>query len=510
MAMLHELLELAQQSGTAFILLLAVAARIVVLKSPKGSEPRGRFRFAFSITLIHLLFLLLAASLEAIKSSQAGGARIATGLTGTLAAVTLASVVLFEGFVLRVRPGLPRIVPDVITTLASVIGLMRASSQLGLELTGVIATSAVLTAVIGLSLQDTLGNLLGGLALQLDSSIQVGDWVKLGDVSGRVSEIRWRYTAIETRNWETVVVPNSIVMRSQVTVLGRRRGSPLQWRRWVYFQVDFRTPPNEVIQIIENALRSQPLPNVASDPPPDCIAVEFKESQTRYAVRYYVLNFQQDDPTDSMVRNRIYYALARHQIGLSIPAQTVFVTEDDHERHAKKREAEHARRLRALKRIDLFASLSDEDRNDIAARLHRAPFAEGETITREGAHAHHLYVILSGEVSVRVGGLDESREVARLGPGEFFGEMALLTGERRRATSIAATDVECYRLDAEAFRSLLARRPDLAERVAAVLAERQTALVSAKERLDAGQRAELRAQKQRALASRVRAFFELD
>src|SRR5690606_10443581 len=112
------------------------------------------------------------------------------------------------------------------------------------------ATSAVLTAVIGLSLQDTLGNLLGGLALQLDSSIQVGDWVKLGDVSGRVSEIRWRYTAIETRNWETVVVPNSIVMRSQVTVLGRRRGSPLQWRRWVHFQVDFRTPPNDVIHII--------------------------------------------------------------------------------------------------------------------------------------------------------------------------------------------------------------------------------------------------------------------
>jgi CRP-like cAMP-binding protein len=338
----------------------------------------------------------------------------------------------------------------------------------------------------------------------------VGDWVKLGDVSGRVSEIHWRYTAIETNNWETVVVPNSMLMRSQVVIRGRRRGEPAQWRRWVYFHVDFRHSPSDVIQVIERALATQPIPSVAANPAPHCVACEFGESQTKYAVRYWLTDLSADDATDSLVHNRIFYALARARIGLSIPAHTVFVTEDDQERHARKREVENVRRVAALRGIDLFAGLSDDELAELAERLSRAPFARGETLTREGADAHHLYMILSGTVSVRVGGLQENREVGRLAAGDFFGEMALLTGERRSATAIALTDVDCYRLDAAAFRALLGRHPDLAQRVALVLAERETGLVAARERMGSQAAAELRAQKERALVSKIRSFFELD
>jgi small-conductance mechanosensitive channel/CRP-like cAMP-binding protein len=508
--MLQQLLSLAQHAGTPMALFLAVIARVVVLSTPRGSEPRTRFRFAFSLVLVHLALLFAAWVLPGMDPKLADGARVAATLSATVGSVMLACVALFEGLVPRFRPGLPRIVPDIATTVAVFIGLMRTSSQLGFEVTGLIATSAVLTAVVGLALQDTLGNALGGLALQLDSSIQVGDWVKLGDVSGRVSEIHWRYTAVETRNWETVIVPNSVLMRSQVVVLGRRRGEPIQWRRWVNFQVDFRHSPSDVIQVIERALLAQPIPNVASNPQPNCIATEFADSQTKYSVRYWLTDLALDDPTDSLVRNRIYYALARARVPLALPAFTAFVTAEDQARHAQKRSEEHGRRVAALRTIDLFAALSDEELNELANRLEKAPFARGETITREGADAHHLYMIMSGTVSVRVGGLEEHREVGRLGVGNFFGEMALLTGERRSATSIAITDVDCYRLKAEAFRALLGRHADLAERVAQTLAERETGLVAAKERLSAAQHAELSAQKKRAITSRIRAFFELD
>lgn len=510
--MLHQLLSLSLAAGLPIALPLAVIARVVVMQSPKGSEPRARFRFAFSIFLVHLGLLALALGFVALPldPAWAGGLRAAAVLSGTLSAVTLGSVVVFEGLVAKLRPGLPRIVSDLVTTLAAFAFLMRTSSALGFELSGVLATSAILTAVIGLALQDTLGNAVGGLALQVDSSIQVGDWIKVGDVSGRVAEIRWRYTAVETRNWETVIIPNSLLMKSQVQVLGRRRGEPVQWRRWVWFQVDFRTSPSDVIQVVERALRAQPIPNVAATPAPNCVAMEFGESQTRYAVRYWLTDLAVDDPTDSLVRNRIYYALARARIALAIPAQALFVTEDDYERHAQKRAVEHERRLAALRKIDLFTGLSADELNELGDRLSRAPFASGETLTREGADAHHLYMILSGEVSVRVGGLEPHREVAHLKAGDFFGEMALLTGERRSATAIALTDVDCYRLDAEAFRALLSRHPDLAERVAQVLAARETSLGAARERLGAQQRAELRAQKEQALTSKIRAFFELD
>ncbi|MDB4989472.1 MAG: hypothetical protein JWN04_4650 [Myxococcaceae bacterium] len=508
--MLHHLFSLAHQAGTPVALLLAVVARLVVLSKAKGSSPRERFRFAFSIFLVHLTLLVAAWGMLLLELQHADGARIGAVLTGTLATITLGSLVVFEGVLRRIRPGLPGIVPDIVTTVVALVALMRTSSQLGFELSGVVATSAVLTAVIGLALQDTLGNALGGLALQLDRSVKVGDFVKFNDITGRVSEIHWRYTSVETSNWETVIVPNSVLMRAQVVVLGRRAGEPLQWRRWVHFQVDFRNSPSDVIQIIERALLVQAIPNVSSTPAPHCLAVDFADSQTKYAVRYWLTDLNSDTATDSLVRNRIFYALARARIGLAIPAQTLFVTADDQARHAQKREVEHGRRVAALRRIDLFADLVVDDLNELASRLERAPFAKGETITREGAVAHHLYIILSGSVSVRVGGIEDRREVGRLHAGEFFGEMALLTGERRSASCIALDEVQCYRLDAEAFRSLLARHPDLAERVAQVLAERETGLVAAKDRLGTEQREKLRAQKERVLVTKIRAFFELD
>lgn len=68
--------------------------------------------------------------------------------------------------------------------------------------TSLFATSAVITAVLAFAMQDTLGNVLGGVALQLDNSLRVGDWVKLDDVSGRVTDVLWRFTAVGTRNHE--------------------------------------------------------------------------------------------------------------------------------------------------------------------------------------------------------------------------------------------------------------------------------------------------------------------
>jgi small-conductance mechanosensitive channel/CRP-like cAMP-binding protein len=508
--MFQELFALTQQVGTPVALLLSVVARLTVLSSPKFSEPRSRFRFAFSIFLIHVTLLLSAMLLTSVHSPFAVGARVGAALTGSLATVTLGSVAVFEGIFRLVRPGMPRIVPDLVTTGAALVALIHTSSQLGFEVSGVIATSAVLTAVIGLALQDTLGNAMGGLALQLDSSIRVGDWITFGEIAGRVSEIHWRYTAVETNSWETIIVPNSVLMRAQVTVRGRRRGAPIQLRRSIHFQVDFRSSPSDVIQVIERALSTQRIPNVAQEPAASCVASDFGESQTKYTVRYFLTDLTADEQTDSSVRNRIFYALARGRMNLAIPAHTLFVTEDDQERHAQKRASEHARRVAALRRIDLFAQQAEEDLNELSERLSRAPFARGETLTREGADAHHLYMITAGEVSVRVGGLDERCEVGRLRAGDFFGEMALLTGERRNASAVALTDVDCYRLDAEAFRALLARHPSLAERVAKVLAEREMGLLAAKERMGSEQREKLKAQKERALLSKIKSFFELD
>src|ERR1035437_918437 len=112
----------------------------------------------------------------------------------------------------------------------------------------------MITAVVAFAMQDTLGNILGGLALQLDNSVQIGDWIKVDDVVGRVVDIRWRSTLVETRNWETVVFPNSQLMKNKFLVLGRRNGQPVQLRRWIWFGVSLTTTPAHVVKAVEETI----------------------------------------------------------------------------------------------------------------------------------------------------------------------------------------------------------------------------------------------------------------
>ena len=178
-------------------------------------------------------------------------------------------------------------------------GLLLLSSVGKVDVTGIVATSAVITAVIGLSFQDTLGNMMGGMALQVERAIRVGDWIRIDGQEGLVKEIRWRHTSIETRSWDTIVIPNSVLMKSQVTVLGQRTGEPRRHRQWVYFNVDFRYSPTQVIDVVETALRAEPIANIAHEPPPSCVLMDFKESYGSYAMRYWLTDLAVDDPTNT-------------------------------------------------------------------------------------------------------------------------------------------------------------------------------------------------------------------
>lgn len=502
------LLAEARDSRTLYLVAGTMLTIALVRAAAVGGE-RRRGRALAMLTALHLALVPVAAALRAASAAGYGGVRLAALVFAAMVAIFMADATLFGVILPRCRLRVPRILRDVLVAAASVVAIFAVASRAGFNLSGLIATSAVLTAVIGFSLQDTLGNIMGGLALQLDNSIQVGDWIKVGDVNGRVAEIRWRYTAIETRNWETFIVPNSVLMKSQVQVLGRRAGQPLKWRRWVYFNVDFRYQPSDVIDAVNEALVAKPIEHVALDPAPHCILVDLHESYGRYAVRYWLTDLSVDDPTDSVVRTRIYFALKRAGIPLSIPAHAVFLTEESSERRARKDEQEHRRRLDALAKVELFRTLSQEDREKLADSLRYAPFTKGEALTRQGAEAHWLYMILDGQASVRVSSGGQEREVARLGPGDFFGEMSLMTGEPRSATVVALTDVECYRLDKSAFQETVRSRPELAEDVAEVLARRRVELAAVKEGLDAEAAARRVAADKHDLLGRIRDFFGL-
>lgn len=488
--------------------LTVLALVLVALTHAVVSGHHKRLRTNVALFGVHLLLVPIAGTLRAARSSFHDETQLAALILANLSLIGLTSRILFSFALPRVRLVVPRILQDVLIAGASLVSVFVLASNAGLNLSGLIATSAVLTAVIGLAFQDTLGNVVGGLALQLDNSVQVGDWIQVGDVSGRVAEIHWRYTAVETRNWETVIVPNSLLVKGQVVVQGRRGGVPSFWRRWVHFNVDFRYAPSDVTRLVNEALRGTRIERVAEEPKPECIVVDLAESTARYAVRYWLTDVAVDDPTDSVIRTRIYFALRRAGIPLSMPAHAVFLTENSSERKEQKGREEETRRLQALSRVELFSHLSDEERRALATRLRHAPFGPGETMTRQGAEAHWLYMIIEGDASVRVTTDGRQREVATLHAGDFFGEMSLLTGEKRTATVVATTPIECYRLDKAAFHSLLSSRPELAERIADILARRRNELVEVREGRDDS--VDLGRVSSADLLGRIRRFFAIE
>ena len=478
--------------------------------------PRRRLRRSVILLGFYAAVLVLGAALS--WTSAPGlvvGLRIAGSVLQLLLVINLLAIGLFDLLLRALRIDYPDILHDVMVGAAYVVALGVLMHRAGVNLTSIVATSAVVTAVIGLSLQATLGNVVGGISLQLDDSINEGDWIELDNkTQGQVKKIRWRHTVIETRDWDTLIIPNGQLMTQSIRVLGKRSGEPVQRRMWVYFNVDFRFAPAEVIRVVEQALQGAPLEGVAREPRPHCLCHDMArdngDSVCYYAARYWLSNFAQNDSTNSLVRQRIYAALKRAQIPLAIPAKTIFVSQDDTEHRDRKRARELESHKAALAAIDLFANLSEDEQRTLAASARLAPFSAREVITRQGAKAHWLYVLLKGSAAVSVsapGG--EERQVAVLEAPNFFGEMALMTGQPREATVIAQGEVECLRVDRKDLEGIIQQRPEIASEISGVLATRRVELAAVREGLDSEAKSKRLSSERSRILHSIRDFFAL-
>ncbi len=475
----------------SFILVTIFGVMLVAYIVP---EKRKQLRGVFISIFIYVCFVFIAIFLELNNNATYSDyARALATAFVSVSLINLGSLMLFDVILGGLRLKAPRLLRDTTVILTYIITVLVILSSRGVNVTGLLTTSAIISAVIGLSLQDTLGNIIAGFALEIEHVIKSGDWIKIEPYIGRVKEVRWRQTTIETRNWDTVLVPNSQLIKNQVMIYGQRHSQPLQTRRWIYFNIDFRYTPNEVIGYVNDALQANPIPNVADDPKIHAILMDFKDSYCTYAVRYWLTDLAADDPTDSNVRIRIYYALKRAEIPFSLPAHSLFVTELSNKREIRKHEQQIEQHIVALRNTELFHPLKDSELRELSTHIRYAPFASGEVITRQGAEAHWLYILVKGEVSVRVsvstGGnttkdLVMEKEVSQLKAGDFFGEMSLMTGAPRASTVVALKEVECYRLDKEAFQNILRERPEIAQEIAHIMARRRLRLEAIVQGLD--------------------------
>ncbi|MCB1628564.1 MAG: mechanosensitive ion channel [Xanthomonadales bacterium] len=492
------------QLGMAVLVALLLGVLLLALKPKNRATIRNLL-----VGLLLLGALLLAAHLlQAVPAERASMVLRVIVLIGVGAVlIRFGCLFVFTSLLPRLRVDLPRIAEDLAFTGLFVAWLIYGLHGAGLDLGSLLATSAVITAVLAFSMQDTLGNVLGGVVLQLDDSLRVGDWVRIDNISGRVVDVRWRHTAVETRDRETVIIPNGWMVKNRFTVIGSRRDPQLRWRRWVWFNLSLDTPPSEVISTLEDCVADSGVPHVVLDPRPSAVLMEVGQGYARYALRFWICEAQPDDPSDSAIRQHALAALARRGIGLAVVTEERLVIKENERRRASLAADEIKRRKRLLSEVDLFSSLSDEELTELASHLVTAPYPKGSTITRQGRVAHWLYLIVSGNADVWMEQDGERTHLATLMPGSVVGEMGMMTGDARRATVTARTDVACLRLGKIAFQSILRARPEIASEISSVISAREGQLDLARQA--AASRNENQVHRE-ALGARIRAFFGLD
>ena len=267
-------------------LVTAIVGTVAVLFVRRLLPPEQRGRGKTPLAALLLALVLMAFATVAAAFAAGTAARIlgfleavllAFGLTG------LAGMLVFDVGFGRARVRVPTILRDLIQAVAFFIVLMGILREFGVNILSLVTTSAVLTAVIGLALQSTIANLFAGLALQVDRTVAIGDWVQSGARVGRVGQIKWRTTSIVTKDGDTVVVPNAVLLRDEVV----NYSQPTRTHRmWVRVGFHYRHPPNDVKRILLEAVRDAP--GVLAEPSPDVVPLEFGDSALGYGLRYSI------------------------------------------------------------------------------------------------------------------------------------------------------------------------------------------------------------------------------
>ncbi len=339
-------------------------------------------------------------------------------------------------------------------------------------------TSAVLGAIIGLALQDTLGNFFAGISLHADKPFQVGDVVTVGQRTGVVESITWRAVKIRTFTNHIVLASHSSVSKEAIEVCPRDNLNA----RIVFFNSLYTDSPAKTIHIVREAVREAD--NVSPKITPIVRIRNLGDSSIDWEVKYWLIDYAKYNDTDALVRQRVWYAFRRAGLHFAFPTRTLHV-----ERKVKADSAatDGSGFIDRLSAVDIFAPLSVEETARLAGASVSHIFAPGETVIRAGDEGSSMFVVHGGRVSVQLSDNGKARTVAVLKEGDFFGEMALFTGEPRAANVVALEETEVLEIGFQAMKHLFDTNPDLVDSLSHIIAERRVGLNAKPENAEASE-----------------------
>lgn len=410
-------------------------------------------------------------------------------------------------FVVRWKKGsFPAAFKNIITAVviaAATIFLLK--EILEVNVTSLIATTTVLTATIGLAFQSTLANMLAGLTIHLEKPLRQGDWVSAGGHEGNVLDITLRSTRMRTIENNEVFIPNSHVLSGAVVNYSLPDHMSI---RKVTVGVSYHVAPNTVRKTVLDVLAS--IDGVHRRPEPMVRVMAYGDFSVNYEIRYAIHEFHRYLDIESEIMNLLWYRFRRDGIEIPFPIQTVHLKEITAESKRLEREQAIAETLALMGRVDFLSPLSLEERRKLVETVGMKTYAAGECPVRQGDAGDSFYIIKKGSVDVMVEKAPgDGVVVATLGPGNFFGEMSLLTGAARTASIRVKEDADFVVIDRESFRDTLIHNPSIAESLSRILAERQAGLAAQRERLDSATLERRKRDESGKLLHNIREFFGL-
>jgi small-conductance mechanosensitive channel len=191
----------------------------------------------------------------------------------------------------HMRVAFPLLLVNIFTLLLSAgIGGWLATEIFNIRLAPLLATSAIFSIVLGLALQETLGNLFAGISMQFDKSYEIGDWLEIYNGSqkwvGQVEEITWRATLLIGMADELVTVSNRIMAQAQISNFSHR-GKPFV--RSQMFRIPYGHSPEKIRTILEKAAAD--CKKIRKDAPPFSLVFETTEHWMTFKLIYFIDNY---------------------------------------------------------------------------------------------------------------------------------------------------------------------------------------------------------------------------
>jgi small-conductance mechanosensitive channel len=371
----------------------------------------------------------------------------------------LRAAVVFQG-----SPREAKLIQDLLAGLIYLVAVFAIISYVfDLPISGLLATSGVVAIILGLALQSTLGDVFSGIVLSFSRPYRPGDWISVeGGTDGRVIELSWRATSILTARRDLAIVPNSTIAKSKIVNVSSPSGIH---GTTVTVQVDAKAPPSRASEIIEHAIRNCRL--IVATPAPSITVKAINAAYTEFDISFFVEDLGSTVKAQNELFDLIYRHLAAANMDFASPQNGPVADEDS------RKTTTGVERL--LELVAIFATFTPDERAEIAAKLQQRSYDEGETLVEVGTVLQSLFIVGSGVVSFTRQEIEGDIEILRLGPGDHYGEIGMLTGAGAVAKLTTLIPTTIYELAKADLTPILEARPQVAQELCRALARRQAA-----------------------------------